>query len=246
VEMTLLDWTRMGSTYCLAGAITQDGRIEVVRPLMTRFRSAPVRNVGWSPYLLDGYTRWAIFEIVGPSLAAQEPPHLEDIWVRSLRACNRLAATDRRREILARTVSGASEPIFGVPLATTRSAAYLLPGTGQRSLATVIVPANRIRFEGSRRQGPPEPDMRACIPVPDLGERLLPVKDHHLLLKKTEVAGTNPGERAKMLDLLIQQMGEHVAVRLGLSRAFPSRPGGGQNFCWLMADGFFSLSDPQI
>jgi hypothetical protein len=244
VEMILLDWTRMGSSYCLAGVVTQEGRIQVVRPLLARSRNAPVRNVGWSAYLMDGHARWEVFELIGPAPAPQEPPHLEDVWVRALSPQKALASPERRRAILAQTVAASDEPIFGVPLATTRSAAYLLPGTGRRSLTTVIVPVDRIRFEGSWRQGATEPDMRAWIPVGNLGERLVPVKDHHLL-KKTEAAGSNPGKRAKMLNLLIQQMGEQVAVRLGLSRAFQGRPDGGQSLCWVMADGFFSLSDPQ-
>ena len=41
----------------------------------------------------------------------------------------------------------------------------------------------------------------------------------------------------------VQQMGDPVAVRLGLSRAFQG--GAGNAACWLMADGFFSLKDPQ-
>jgi hypothetical protein len=39
-------------------------------------------------------------------------------------------------------------------------------------------------------------------------------------------------------------MGDQVAVRLGLSRAFNSRSGE-PGVCWLMADGFFSLTEPQ-
>jgi hypothetical protein len=44
----------------------------------------------------------------------------------------------------------------------------------------------------------------------------------------------------------VDAMGAAVAVRLGLSRAFAA-PGvsGSSAACWLMADGFFSWSDPQ-
>ena len=84
LEMILLDWTRMGNTYCLGGALTERGRIQIIRPLLTRFRNAPVRNVGWSAYVMDGHARWEIFELVGPSPAVPQPPHLEDLWVRSL------------------------------------------------------------------------------------------------------------------------------------------------------------------
>ena len=105
--------------------------------------------------------------------------------------------------------------------------------------------SGRIRFEGSQRLGTAAPDMRVWLPIPGLGDRLLSVKDHHLL-GKTDSAGDNPGERAKMLNLLIQQMGKQIAVRVGLSRAFSSRADGSQRFCWLMAAGFSSLDDPQI
>ena len=36
-----------------------------------------------------------------------------------------------------------------------------------------------------------------------------------------------------------------VPGRLGLSRPFQATPGRGEGVCWLMADGFFSLTDPQ-
>ena len=86
MDMILLDWTRMGRTYCLAGAVFQDKQWRVVRPLLTKLREAPVRNVGWSAYLLDGHARWEIMELIGPQLTAPEPPHVEDLWVRALRS----------------------------------------------------------------------------------------------------------------------------------------------------------------
>src|SRR5262245_57022886 len=66
MEMILLDWTRMGKWYCLAGVVEQGGTFRVVRPLLAKFRAAPVRNVGWSAYLLDGHARWEIFELIAP------------------------------------------------------------------------------------------------------------------------------------------------------------------------------------
>jgi hypothetical protein len=71
----------------------------------------------------------------------------------------------------------------------------------------------------------------------------LPVKDH-FLLKTVEDSGQPAGEQAALLSQAVRNMGDPVAVRIGLSRSFQSsaeRPGQ----CWLMADGFFSFSDPQ-
>src|SRR5438128_9272970 len=106
--MILLDWTRMGKTYCLAGAVAEGGGMRIVRPLFARFRDALVRNVGWSPWLLDGHKRWEIFELVGPQPADAEPPHLEDVWVRALKPTGRLATAGQRRSILAATNSNDS------------------------------------------------------------------------------------------------------------------------------------------
>src|SRR6516225_5874640 len=100
VEMVLVDWTRMGTSYCLAGAILDGNSVQVVRPILSRYRTSPVRNAGWSPYLLDGHARWEIFELVGATQADTMPPHLEDIWVRSLRPHKCLAAPEQRRSIL--------------------------------------------------------------------------------------------------------------------------------------------------
>jgi hypothetical protein len=241
--MILVDWTRMGRTYCLAGAIFQDKQWYIVRPLLTRFREAPVRTVGWSAYLMDGHARWQIMELVGPQPAFPEPPHLEDLWIRAMRSRRLSASSEQRRAILAATTAPPSEPIFGSNLASTRATAYLRPGTGQRSLATLVVPSNRLRFAVTWREGALEPDTRVELPLPDLGNRWLPVKDHHLLLK-AERAGNDVEQRIKILTAAVQQMGEQLAVRLGLSRSFQGyldQPG----MCWLMADGFFSLLDPQ-
>ena len=49
------------------------------------------------------------------------------------------------------------------------------------------------------------------------------------------------------LTLALGQMGDSVAVRLGVTRPFAPQEGPGRTpgLCWLMADGFFSLTDPQ-
>src|SRR3954462_4487621 len=111
--MVLLDWTRMGRTYCLAGAVIEAGAVRIVRPLLTKYHDAPVRNVGWSAYLLDGHSRWEIFELLGPQPALAEPPHVEDVWVRALRSRHRLASPGQRREILAATAAEPGEAAFG-------------------------------------------------------------------------------------------------------------------------------------
>src|SRR4051812_32128699 len=110
--MVLLDWTRMGKSYCLAGAVTQDGSVRVVRPLLAKPRDAADRKMGWSPYLLDGHARWEVFELIAPQLAAPEPPHQEDLWVRSLRPRGRLAPPEQRRAILTATRTPPGQPTF--------------------------------------------------------------------------------------------------------------------------------------
>src|SRR5262249_22183762 len=120
VDMILLDWTRMGRSYCLAGAVADGETYRVVRPLLLKYRDAPVRNVGWSPYLLDGHGRWEVFEVVGPVAAAAQPPHTEDLWVRTLRPHHRLAAPALRRAVLAATLAPPGGPFFGVPFEPTR------------------------------------------------------------------------------------------------------------------------------
>lgn len=243
MEMILLDWTRMGRTYCLAGAVAERGTYRVVRPIQTKARQAPVRNVGWSPYLFDGHSRWEVFELMDCETAPPEPPHLEDVWVRAMRSRKRLATPAERRAVLAATVKGDGD-LFGAPLTLTYAAAHLQPGSGTRSLATVLVPADQITFAASHRQGIVEPDVRASVPLPGVGERQLPVKDHHLLAR-AELASRDLDSRLRELTRAIRQMGDTVAVRLGLSRAFLGNPGRAPAMCWLMADGFFSLADPQ-
>jgi hypothetical protein len=242
--MILLDWTRMGKSYCLAGAVADGRSYRVVRPLLVNGQHVPVRNVGWPPFLLDGHARWEVFELLGPQSASPEPPHLEDVWVRAMRSRRRMATPAERRALLAATEAPPDGPWFGAPLATTRTAAHLRPGAGRRSLATITVPGNRVAFTAAQREGVPEPDVRVTLPLPGLGERTLPLKDHHLLLRAEQASGDIDG-RLRAIAFAVGQMGERVAVRLGLSRPFQGNVGRAPATCWLMADGFFSLTDPQ-
>lgn len=244
MDLILIDWTRMGKTYCLAGAIVHNGTYRIVRPLLAQHQKSAVRNVGWSPFLLDGHSRWEVFEVVGPTPAEVEPPHCEDVWVHTLRPRRCLATPAQRRAVLQVTLTPEGQPPFGAPLATTRSSAYLAPGCGSRSLATLLVPARGIRFSAALREGAAEPDYRVTLDVPGLAGRQLPVKDH-FLLRQAEMASTSLDFQVRALTRAVQQMGERIAIRLGLSRAFQPTPGRGSGFCWLMADGFFSFTDPQ-
>jgi hypothetical protein len=244
MELILLDWTRMGSLYCLAGVVVEGNFVRTVRPLLRKFRDAPVRNVGWSPYLLDGHERWEVFELVGPELAGPQPPHLEDVWVRALRPRRCSAPPALRRAILEGLAAKPGEVLFGAPLETTRASAFLRPGSGQRSLATLVVPSVQVAFSATQRDGAPEADVRASIGVLPLANRPLPLKDHHLLRRAEQSASDLKG-LAAALGRAVRAMGERVAVRLGLSRPFPPAPRSGPGLCWLMVDGFFSLSDPQ-
>ena len=234
----------MGKSYCLAGVIVEPKGIRIVRPLLDKYRDAPVRNVGWSPWLLDGHRRWEIFELVGVQPADTQPPHVEDIWVRGLKPRRKHATPEQRRALLSATSCSQADACFGVPLLSTRSAAYLAAGTGQRSLATLILPARQLVFSASWREGASQADFRVALPVPGLGERLLPVKDHHLLVK-AELAAMDLDARVQNLNETVQAMGDQVAVRIGLSRAFQGGTEGSPSVCWLLADGFFSLADPQ-
>ena len=242
--MILLDWTRMGHTYCLAGVVLEDGRQRVVRPLPARWRESPVRNVGWSPYLLEGHARWEAFELDHPEPATPQPPHLEDVWVRTLRPRRRSATLDERRAILGATVQPPDVPLFGAELIFTRAAAHLPPATGERSLATALISTKEIVFTVARREGVVQADYRVTLPIPGHGPVVLPLKDH-FLLARAEQAGDDLDEQARRLTQCVRQMGERVAVRLGLSRRFQATPTRGPGACWLMADGFFSLIDPQ-
>lgn len=244
MDLILLDWTRMGKTYCLAGVVVEGHFVRTVRPLLGRYRDAPVRNVGWSPFLVDGHQRWEVFELVGPETADAQPPHLEDVWVRSLRPRRQSVPPEQRRAILQSLAAKPGEVLFGTPLQTTRASAFLRPGTGQRSLATLIVPSVQVAFSATRREGAPEADVRATIGVLPLAGRPLPLKDHHLLLR-AERAASDLNGLAQALTRAVRAMGERVAVRIGLSRPFQAGPQRGPGLCWLMVDGLFSVSDPQ-
>ena len=243
MEMILLDWTRMGQYYCLAGAVVENNHIRIVRPLLAKKGQQPQRNLGWSPFYIEGHTRWEIFELCGEHEANLELPHSEDLWVRGLKPLQKLATPEQRRAILLATTFPPSEPLFGVPLQSTRISAFLLPGAGDRSLATVVVPGERIAFQGSWRSGMAEPDIRVTLPVPELGTLTTVVKDHHFLLK-AEPGNPALAKRLQVLKQTIDRMGDRIAVRLGLSRGYQANPTG-PAFCYLMADGFFSLADPQ-
>jgi hypothetical protein len=193
---------------------------------------------------LDGHTRWEIFEVIGPVPADPEPPHVEDLWVRSLRPRRRSAAPEQRRAILKATAAPPGESVFGAPLTLAGSTAHLPLGKGARSLATIVVPSAGVRFSASMREGAAEPDVRASLGVPPFGTRLLPVKDHHLLLRAERTA-TNLTALARNLEALVRGINETLAVRLGLSRPFRYEPGHGPEACWLMIDGFFSMVDPE-
>ncbi|HTU92484.1 MAG TPA: hypothetical protein VMF69_20550 [Gemmataceae bacterium] len=80
MDMVLLDWTRMGKLYCLAGVVQHNGQLRVVRPLPQAQRTTAVRNVGWSPFLLDGHSRWEVFELIDPKSGEPSPPHLESVY----------------------------------------------------------------------------------------------------------------------------------------------------------------------
>jgi hypothetical protein len=242
--MLLIDWTRMGRLYCLAGAIYEGGQYRIVRPLAAKSHLDADRKLGWSPYLLDGHRRWEFFELIGPQLAKPDPPHLEDVWVRALESNHCSANRDLRQAVLAATAVKPGDPLFGVRLTSSRLAAYLRPGTGNRSLATLLVPAGQITFRAALRDGADEPDVRVMLNIPGLEGRLLPVKDHHVLLRAEKV-GERVQEINQVLNEAVREMGDPVAVRLGLSRAFPPREDCGPGYCWLMADGFFSFTDPQ-
>jgi hypothetical protein len=243
MDMILLDWTRMGRSYCLAGAVVEGTQIRIVRPLLSRHRNSDERRAGWSPYLLDGYSRWELFELIGAQAAVAEPPHLEDLWVRTLQPRGRSAPSDLRQAILNATLVPPNEALFGASLVATRAAAYLVPGSGRRSLATLIVSPGQVAFAASWRDGSQEPDFRVEMPLPDLGTRTMPVKDYHLL-RRIEYNSPDLERSVERLNHLIRDMGENIAVRLGLSRPFQGAVSGSA-VCWLMADGFFSCSDPQ-
>jgi hypothetical protein len=120
----------------------------------------------------------------------------------------------------------------------------LQPGTGLRSLVTLCVPTNQILFHGSRR-GTSEPvEFRVRLGIEGLGDHLLSVKDHHLLTKAEQTSPDLDGQ-VRAMQQLVGRMGDPVVVRLGLTRPFLNGEHHPAGRCWLMVDGFFSLSDPK-
>jgi hypothetical protein len=242
--MILLDWTRMGKMVCLAGLARQGEEWRVVRPLPCYARSAGVTHPGWPREFLRGRCRWEVFELVEPAAPKPQPPHLEDVWVNTLRPRYRIAPAAVRRRLLRETLIPAGKPLFGAPLMQTRAGIFLAPGTGCRSLATAAVPATCVEFTAVRRDGIDEPDVRVALHVADFEGRTLPVKDH-FLLARAEAAAPDLEGQVRALNEAVRQMGPEMAVRLGVSRAYSGSPGRAPNACWVMADGFFSLTDPQ-
>src|SRR5262249_10956000 len=150
-------------------------------------------------------------------------PHLEDIWVRSLRPLRTSASLETRQLILKATTAAPGQPLFGEPLQRTRAGAFLTPGTGNRSLATVLLPVKEITFYGCRRAGAEGADLRVELHVGALAGRQLPVKDHHLLSHAEQ--NSTLGGQVRAMQEAVRQMGEMVAVRLGLSRPWPLTEG---------------------
>ncbi len=265
MSFVLLDWTRMGKGYCLAGAVVDGTAARTIRPLSIhhqRGAGAPAglislirsffirdppaegdRRVGWPAFLMAGRSRWEVFKLASPRLATPESPHLEDTWVRSILPCKRLATPDERRIILQATTAETAEGLFGAPLRVSGSKTFLLPGEGERSLTTLMAPVGQIRFRAGRRtRESAATSIRVELPFPDLGLRTLPVTDHHLL-SWAEQQSPRPEDQVDFLNGLVRQMGDRVAVRRGLSRPFAHE--GAPPVCWLMANGFFSMADPQ-
>jgi hypothetical protein len=256
--MILLDWTRMGHAYCLAGIIHQQGQYRVVRPRLASERQAPIANIGWTGAMLHGFCRWGICEMIDPEQGSSEPPHLEDIWVKQLQQPRCLASPEERRVILQATMVGPGDLLFGEPLIRTRVTAHLKPRTGVRSLTSLQVEAHQVSFGVSQREGRPELEHRVRLQASQLAGLQLPITDH-TLLTRAEQAGPDPQARMTALTEAVRAMGASVVVRLGLTRPFapagqpprPLREAEGkagdhvEGLCWLMADGFFSWHDPQ-
>jgi len=242
MDLILLDWTRMGNAYCLAGVIVQNNQYCVVRPLEAR--AAQKRKRGWTHWQMDGHSRWEICELVNPKPAGPQPPHLEDVLVRDLKPRRVVAKSAERQAILRATLTPPGQLIFGQPLQTTPRGAWLTPGTGTRSLAGVAVPAGSIVFSCTAKREREQPAYRVSFELPDLGRLNLPVTDH-FLLQRAEMAGETPTVRLAALTSIVQWMGDPVVVRLGLSRPYRGDSSQGAEVCWVMANGFFSLTDPQ-
>jgi hypothetical protein len=244
MEMVLLDWTRMGRTYCVAGATKVNGELRIIRPLPRSQRESPLRNTGWSPYQMDGHFRFEVFDLIAPEAAPPQAPHLEDAWVVSLRSRGGLASPAQRRAMLEATLVPEGQPLFGVLLRTHNRKAYLLPDEGKRSLTSVALRQEQIELFAERRDDRPEPAYRVRLDVPELRGLVLPFKDH-FLLGRAEQTTAAAEDRLGALKQALAQMGETVVVRLGVSRPYARPNGSSLPVCWLMADGFFSMGDPQ-
>jgi hypothetical protein len=117
MEMILLDWTRMGRSYCLAGVVAETGGLRTVRSLLAVFRDAPVGNVGWSPFLIDGHQALGGLR-AGRSRGRSGPAAAPG---------RRLGALAAAAAALGASGTAAARPgecIFGTPLITTRASAY--------------------------------------------------------------------------------------------------------------------------
>src|SRR5262245_16634974 len=63
MEMILLDWTRMGKTFCVAGLVAEGSEWRTVRPMPIEFHSTTrpgaSRNVGWFSQRRRSPSGWA-------------------------------------------------------------------------------------------------------------------------------------------------------------------------------------------
>src|SRR5262245_4470492 len=193
MEMILLDWTRMGKTFCIAGLIPDGSGLRAVRPMpsgtyaggvsanlhgpastsrVSASASSPTippRNLGWFGAQLGAFHRWDVVSLIGESPAEIERPHTEDVWVNKLRSTGRTVPSEQRSAILRSTVVQGYRPHFGIPLLNTRTSAYLKPGIGERSLVTIVAPAHELFFEASKREGAADVDVRVRLKVPGVG-----------------------------------------------------------------------------
>ncbi len=191
MEIVLVDWTQMGEYYCLAGAIRQAGCICFVRPLPVRTRESPSTFNGWPSYRMNGRSRWEIFEMVDPVPHEVIAPHLEDVSVQDLRPRRQSASPEARRAILQAGIAPSDKPIFGVELTQTqRGVCYVAPGTGERSLATVMSPSKEIHFTAHQSEGSGESKYHyhVRLNLPGHGEAILAVKDYSLLCQAAQQA----------------------------------------------------------